>query len=338
MDNPTVRPSTCVFCQCAIPDGAIYCPKCGRKLSAETIGSLQDRLSVVEQKLNESKAQQHYLEVDTAEKVVSRVTKWTTLFLYWAIIPTTVILVGLSIFFGESLLDLKSAVGNAKPSVDAVLNQAKHVADDARTTADSALKTSKQADDDIKKTEAAITILKDQVVSRTTETEGLAKQVQASESQVQALNKSVQTSTQSVRQLTDEVTAVKNARTVNEIIGWYPNLGSHFVQGPSGFVESIAREPGTTNLTFSLYQTSPQTKSPFKLNDVAETITTLRNNKFRVFLGFVTVYSGTLGSAVQGTGPPLGQGVATLDRFPPSKPPCILYFREDLKNLRHDRG
>jgi hypothetical protein len=296
------------------------------------VNSLHERLLTVEKKLVVSKRRQSFLEVETAEKVVSRVKKWAGLFLYWTFIPLVIIVIGLSVFAGKDLWSLRKAASNAKPTIDAVLEQARGIANDAKKTADTALHTARQADSDIRQTQSLNSKLREEVSSREADVEHLSKSIQTSESQVQALNQSLQTNEQHIQQLTREVATANNAQNANEVLNMYPWLGTHFVSSPSGAIDPKQKEAGLTYLTFSIFKAYFASPPIFKLNDIAELKTTLENHKYRVFLGFVQLYSGNPGRAIQAVSGGLGQNTCNDWANPPTDPPCILYFRPDLKD------
>jgi len=62
--------------------------------------------------------QQDYLEIDTAAKVVERVRKWATTFLYFAAIPLGILVLALAVVFGKGVFDLGNIASNSKASVE----------------------------------------------------------------------------------------------------------------------------------------------------------------------------------------------------------------------------
>lgn len=333
MGTPPVHPPLCPNCRSAIPADSSFCNKCGHKLGDATITSLDGRLTELEWQvtahLRERSTKQDYLEIDTAAKVVERVKKWTTVFLYFAAVPLGILILVLAVVFGKGVLDLRKVASSSKESVEATLEQARGVAQDAKVTADDALTKSKRMNAEVNETQAAVSKLKDQVNSRLAEVEKLGGSVKSSQAQVEALKNSVDTQTKAVHFLSDAVTAVKNAKSTSDIINRFPILGSHMAGGGSGWIDPKQKLAGKTYALLSLVITQHPT---FKAEVVAEAKTALENNAYNVFLDFVSVYAGSPTTSNQPIGIPLNADSCTRWMQPPSQAPCILYFHSDLKN------
>jgi len=63
--------------------------------------------------------------VDTAAKVAERVKKWSTTFLYFALVPTVLLALAATFWIGKSFLTLHDIANNSKRTVEDVLKQAK---------------------------------------------------------------------------------------------------------------------------------------------------------------------------------------------------------------------
>jgi hypothetical protein len=182
---------------------------------------------------------------------------------------------------------------------------------------------------EINETQAAVSKLKDQVNSRLTEVENLGNRVKGSQAQVETLKNSVDTETKALHFLTDEVTAVKNAKSTSDVINIYPILGGHMAGGRSGWIDPKSKMPGKTYVVLSLFITH---QSAFKAKDVAEAKTALENNAYNVFLDSVSVFAGDPRSSNQPVGMSLDANSCMYWLKPPSQAPCILYFQPDLRN------
>ena len=83
----------CQTCSSTNPGGQAFCGTCGHRLAAETIGSLTERVAKLEDQLHEAvhgRVSAHNLELETAENVMARVRRWTTLILFYAGIPAAI--------------------------------------------------------------------------------------------------------------------------------------------------------------------------------------------------------------------------------------------------------
>ena len=292
----------------------------------ERLGKLEGRVTLYSHKAS---TKQDYLEIDTAAKVVERVKKWTTTFLYFAAFPLGILVLALAVVFGKGVFDLRKVASSSKASVEATLEQARGVAQDAKLIADDALAKSKRMNTEVNETQAAVSKLKDQVNSRLAEVENLSNSVKSSQGQVEALKNSVDTQTKAVHFLSDEVTAVKNAKSTSDVINRYPILGGHMAGGGSGWIDPKQKLPGKTYALLSLVITQHPT---FKADVVAEAKTALENNAYDVFLDFVSVYAGSPTTSNQPVGMPLNAESCAYWMHPPSQAPCILYFRPELKD------
>jgi len=321
----------CQNCSAAIPEDQLFCGKCGYKASAETLGSIGARLGRVEEQLaNDSRTKtthQNYLELETTEKVMSRVKSWTTLILYFAGIPAAIALLALTVMFGKGAFDLHTIAASAQYSVTALLNRAKSEASEADATAKSALNTSTQVNAEIQETRRRVTELHTQVDARSSEVQKLVDQVKTSQDQVQALRNTVSSQTVEIQRLTDQVTAVRTAKGVADVQNAYPIFGEHVARNQFGWIDPKQKAPGTTYVDLNLFLTAS-----LKLNDekVADAVTALNDHKYNVTLGRIYTYARSAANA-QAIGMGFDENSCMYWPAPMSQPPCILYFREDLK-------
>jgi len=140
----------------------------------------------------------------------------------------------------------------------------------------------------------------------------------------------VDTETKALHFLTDEVTAVKNAKSTSDVINIYPILGGHMAGGRSGWIDPKSKKCRERLTSCSVFL-SP-INSAFKAKDVAEAKTALENNAYNVFLDSVSVFAGDPRSSNQPVGMSLDANSCMYWLKPPSQAPCILYFQPDLRN------
>jgi uncharacterized protein YoxC len=208
----------CQKCSAAVPEDQAFCGKCGYKLAPDTPASLGERLSAIEAQFvadSRSKAtNQNYLELETAERVMSRVKTWANLILYFAGIPAAVALLALAVIFGRGAFDLRDIATKTKDSVNSIVEQARSEATNAKTTATDALNTSKQVNKDIQETRQKIGELKTQVDSRSTEVAELSGHIKASQDQLASLTTTVNSQSQQVVRLSQQLKAVETQKTL----------------------------------------------------------------------------------------------------------------------------
>lgn len=174
----------CQNCSSANADGQTFCGNCGHRLTAETIGSLSDRVATLEGRVREAShntIDAHNLELETAENVMTRVRKWTTLILYFAGIPFAIALLALAIIFGKDTFDIRHIAANAQASINEVLKQAQSEAANAKKTADVASSKAQQINAEITNTEQSVLKLKSEVDARSADVQKLSSQLDASQ-------------------------------------------------------------------------------------------------------------------------------------------------------------
>src|SRR5580704_8866840 len=117
----------CKSCSTEVPEGQPFCGQCGHKVNDDNLASVAARVARIEAQIAASSsnvAQQNYLELETAERVMARVKTWTTLILYFAGIPAALLLLALAVMFGKGTLDLYHIASSAKQSVNGILKEA----------------------------------------------------------------------------------------------------------------------------------------------------------------------------------------------------------------------
>jgi len=323
---------TCPNCSALVAEDTSFCSKCGRKLVPETIASVSDRLAKIETQVGEYAAEkvvhQDYLETVTAEKVISRIKSWTTLFLYFAGIPWGILLIVLTVWFGRSVSDVQGIATNAKKSVDSIIDKARVESAEAVQTANNALATSKQVDSDVKTTQQVVSKLKDEVRGRIAEVQTLDDQIKASRSQAAALKTAVDSQSEELHRLSDEVKVVKTSKNAADVLNTYPIMSTDHVAGSrAGWIDPKQKAPGKTYITLSLLLTATPNVNSEK---VAEAMTSLTENTYEVFLDHVYTYARASTSAQ-----PIGMGLDANScaywPVPGVHVPCIIYFRKELK-------
>jgi uncharacterized protein YoxC len=312
----------CQNCAATVPEGQIFCGNCGNRLT-DTVSSVSQRLTKVELQIAgpQDKVLQHNLEIETVEKIMSRVQKWTTLILYFAGIPAAVAFLALAVMFGKGAFDLHKIAANAKESVNTLLGEARSEASEAEKTARDAVATSKEVDAGIQGTETQVSKLKSEVDGRSAEVRNLG-------GQVDSLAKTISAQSQQFQHLTEQVRAVQTTKNVADIQTVYPIFGEHMARTLTDWINPKQKTPGMIYVDIILYLPATPNISDVK---VAEGITALNDHKYTVMVGGVSVYARTA-TSFQQVGAGFGGNSCMLWVLPETESPCIIYFRDTLRN------
>jgi len=322
----------CQNCSADVAEGQKFCGKCGFNLAGETLASVSERLTRLEVRFattSRTNITQRNLELETAEKVMSRVKRWTTLILYFAGIPAVIMLLALAVMFGKGAIDMHSIAANVQRSVNRVVTEAASQASQAEATANGALTTSKRVNSSIQATEQNVSRLKQDVESRTVEVGRLSSQIKGVELRVDTLKNTLNSQSQQMQRLTTQVEQVKTSRDTEEVVNNYPIFGKHVARSlSSGWIDPKQKTAGITYLSLNLSLTSTPNLVPDK---VAAAITSLSNHQYRVFLSPIYVYAVGPNGSDQAVGMGLDGSSCTSWSAPASSVPCIFYFRAELK-------
>lgn len=305
----------CQNCSSENPDNQAFCGKCGHRLTAETVGSLSQRLTELERQAlvaSQNKITQENLELQTAGNVMERVRKWTTLILAFSGGPAFFGLLALAVFFGKGSFDIYQVAANAKASVGAVVEQAQSKAADAERVAGSALATAKQVDAKILQTQSSVLKLQTEVEARSAEVEALSNRLKAQEAEY--------------HRVIEQARAVQTAQSVSDVEEVYPVLGPHIAQSTKGPINPKLKPPG------ALWVDIIWTQKPMEIGPkVHEAVSVLQDHNYKVEIGTVWMISRTATSAVN-VGMPFDSNSCSSWVKPAARPPCILYFKNSLKD------
>jgi len=321
----------CQNCSSPNPEGQAFCGSCGHRLIPETIGSLSERLTKLErQQLDDArnKVNQGTLEIETAQNVAERVKTWTGRMLFFTGLPVGILALALAVIFGKGDFDLHTIAANAKTSVNDLLDRARNEAASAESTARGALETSTQVDANIKATQQVVSNLKAAVDARSADVQQLGAKLASSREQLEALNNKMNAQEMQFAHMTEQVKAVQTSKSVEDIQTIYPIYGKHFARTTTGLINAKAKPPGALYLALNLSLTQTPVVSDAKVAD-AETM--LGDHKYTVTIGPVYTEARTANST-EDVGVGLDSNGCGTWVKPPSRPPCILYFRPALKN------
>jgi uncharacterized protein YoxC len=325
---------TCQNCGATISEGQSFCGKCGFKAAGETLASLGERLAKLEAQIAADSRlkliSQNHLELETAEKVMSRVKTWTTIILYFAGIPAAVTLLALVVMFGKGTYDLHSIAADAKGSVNEILNRARSVASETVATANDALKTSKQVRGDMGDVQRQVSELKAQIDKRSSEVQELTARVKDSQERVATLAATVNSQSEQVAHVSQQLKIAETQKNVASLREAYPALfGEHVAGWRDGWIDPKAKVAGDVYVAFMLWESRGTTD---QLNGVkfGEAMQSLQDHNYKVLLGPVSLFA-TSGRTSQGTGASFDSASCGLKGTGLQGPPCILYFNQNLK-------
>jgi len=327
------------MCAKALSGGQNFCGNCGDRLATPTVEILSGEIAALKEevaKLTEASkgSEQKYLELETAELVVSRVMGWSTRFLYFGGIPAAVILLGLSVWLGRTVNSAKDVVDAGRDQAAKVLNQAKQEAKDANDQASSALATSKQVNTEINATRNNLTSLASRVQDASGQVGSLTKSVAEQQSRVQAVRASTDEQTKAVNILTQQVQHLSNTKIEQQINNLHPEYGAHYVISQGG--ERLSKDKKNAGQTYVVIDLYNENAADPKISQSAFTagIQALQSNGFHPMLGQLSLAAGSGSTTVMFGGFNTSMCVVLhLSGSPSSQgAPCIVYFDENLRS------
>lgn len=324
-------PTVCQTCSSTNPGGQAFCGTCGHRSAAETIESLTERVAKLEDQLREAvhgRISAHSLELETAENVMARVRRWTTLILFYAGIPAAITLLALAVIFGIDTFDIRHMAANARASINTVLKQAHDEAATAKKTADDASAKAEQINSEIATTEKSVSKLKTDVDARYRDVQKLSSQLATLQKQLAANMGRASSQEAQFARMDQQVQAIQTAKGIADIQAVYPIYGRHVASTSAGDINPAAKPAGALYLDMNL--------SLSKVTDIddakaGKAIGALRDSNYTVTVGPVYTKAVTPRSS-QDVGYQLDANSCMYWVKPPSRPPCILYFKLSLKS------
>ncbi|MFZ1007978.1 MAG: methyl-accepting chemotaxis protein [Candidatus Sulfotelmatobacter sp.] len=295
---------------------------------------MSERVSIIEGQLvagsRSQLANQNYLELETAEKVMSRVKTWANLILYFAGIPAAVALLALAIIFGKGAFDLREIATNTKDSVNSIVDQARSEATRANLTATDALNTSKQVSKDIQETRQKIGELRTQMDGLSSEVVGLSGRIKASREQLTSLTTSINSQSQEVARLSEHLKTVETKKNIDSVREQHPFLfGEHVAGWRKGWIDPKAKTADDIYVAFMLLE-NQYTFKQFSAESVAAVMQSLQDHRYTVLDSYVYLAARS-GTAASGLGANFDPGSCGIQGTGLRGPPCILYFDEKMR-------
>jgi hypothetical protein len=264
---------------------------------------------------------QNYLELDTVERVMTRVKSWTTLFLYFAGVPLAVTAFAFAFLFGKNAWDLNHIAANAKSEIEGMVNEAKSKGAETKSTVTDSLNASKQVASEIHETQRRVAELDALVQRRISDVQKLDAKIENSQARIDGINKSLDTQSQKVTHLSETVKAVETQKNVLAVRQSYPALyGAHEVRSNDGTVlDAKAKSTSDIYVLVAMWEGTTAIVSEDKF---AAALEGLQASHYTVFQRsiYLNANSGTSGATIAWI------GVNECDA-----PPCIVYFKEGLR-------
>lgn len=263
-------------------------------------------------------AQQNYLDVETSERIVSRVMRWTKVFLFCVGLPITLLAVILGLYLGHNIHNLSELAVTIDSSIRPAVEKANLEANQAKATANDAIRSSKQVAQDIANTKQSL--------------QRLDASIKDSQSKVSAFNASLNASSGQIQQLRlQAANAIQtgNAASIGQV---YPTFGQHAVRTTQGgYFDSKSKRPDDVYVDISISLRS-LTPDPKLQERAAHFMAALQNLFYHVFPPgpiFLDAISNQTHQNVAEIDEASCMYVAHL-----SGPPCVLYFRADKEIAR----
>jgi hypothetical protein len=272
------------------------------------IGRLE---AAVKDEVNRTSAEQRYIDIDTSERVASRLMKWAKMFAAAVGVPIALGATLLGIYLNRDISNLNNLARTIEGSIRPSIEKASRDAQQATTAADDAIRRSDQLEQNLGRLDASI---------------------QESQSRVGALDTKVEASNKQIQQITKQAANAMQSGNVGSISRSYPAFGQHVVHMMDGQVfDSVQKRPEDVfvDILMSIRSLTP---SPNLQEQAAAFMSQLQGHSYRVLpVGRISLFAVTSQSS---------QDLADIDENicvyvgGLSGPPCILYFRTDKVDAR----
>lgn len=312
----------CQNCQGTVPSESRFCGTCGQKVVPDVPEDIQHRIArleiIVQDGIKQVSAEQRYLDVDTTERIVSRLTKWAKWFGFCVFIPLALLIAAFGLYFGHDIKGVRDVAQTIDKSIKPAINKVNLEVSQANATADGALRSSKQVAQDIGNTKLNLNRLE--------------ASIKDSQSRLDALQASVKASHNQIQQLRHEAANAILAGNTASIGQVYPSFGQHAVRTTDGgYVDSKNKQPEDIYVDFSISLRS-LTPDPKLQDRAAHFMAALKNPPYHIFPPG-PVFLDAISNQTH-------QDIAEIDQNSCiyvahlSGPPCLLYFRTDKKDAR----
>jgi len=321
----------CKNCNAESPDNQRFCGFCGAKTRPESLEEVQLRLASVE-KLVDKQAQtrtidQKFLDVDTTEKVVTRLMNWAKVFAFFVGIPFALFLLIATLYVGKSFTNLSELAENARESVKPILNEARSTAESAKRTASDALGISQEVKRSVESTKSKLSELQKDIGKGSEQVQQLAAQIREAQSAVSALRMKATEGSNEIKRLSQQIETVSIERNVASIRDAYPVFGQRVAGGTEGWIDASKKKAQEVYVNLVL-AVRPDSPGQLDAGQIGQVMASLKNQGYQVFLGDLGLHttSGRTSQQLFQTSPHSCR-LGNVQR-----PPCLLYFRSDLKD------
>src|SRR5262245_56230635 len=107
----------CPVCRASNPDGKKFCGDCGAQLTATGLIAAPDLREKIKAVLKEELKDQKVVEIEVAEAIADRVTRWTKLFGFATAVPLAILVLLLGWFGITKTADLRDVANNAATTI-----------------------------------------------------------------------------------------------------------------------------------------------------------------------------------------------------------------------------
>lgn len=276
----------CSICSSANPESNLYCGHCGARIAPLDIESLHQKLLGLEARI--AGGEQKFIEVDTAEKVQRRVTKWAAAYAGCAVL----LFIVLSIIVGKDINSLSKLANTAKESVQPIINDATKRADEAQKSANVSLRQAETLEGDVRTSQDRVASLNKELANQKDKVGRLASLVSDGQSRATALQAKVDIQTQNVANLQKITSAAVLSNNKAALLDAYPMYGPHYAESRQGIIDPAQKKSGTDWVVLNLNFANSYHPS-LSEDAVAKAETEMKSNNFVPFVDGVWLTSRT---------------------------------------------
>lgn len=321
-----ISPMICKACGAEMPDDHRYCGGCGSKLSPDPLDEVMLRLNSLGTLVDKQMQlrDQRFLDIDTTEKIVTRLMNWARLFAFFIGIPLAAILVSLALYAGKGFKELHDMAATARDSLRPLLEKVRSDAETAKRTASDALRSSSEVSREVASTKRSVSELQSGIGDRMRAMERTNEQIKQSQSEVAALGTKVKQGSTEIARMNRQLQDVSNEKNATSIRDVYPILGERVAGWRDGNIDPAQKKANDVyvSIVVAIGSGVPSRLSEEKVGRI---MTLLKDESYSVFLGGVSLYA---------TSARTSQSIFSIrdcSLAGVSDPPCIIYFRPELK-------
>lgn len=308
----------CNRCGHSLGPDDVFCPRCGAQAEVLSLASLDARLNTLQARIGSTeRSEQRIVEIETTEMVVSRVMKWTKMFLFFAAVPAALVLIFLGVLVGRKIENVNDLADAARARVDVALQQANQ-----------AVEKSAEVSRGISEVKSKVDSLDKEINTRRSELNAFGTEIAAERQQTQSLTKSLSEEIAALDNVKREMKDYATARSIQDVKEAYPVFGKRMAIDRRGRGLAKANKPAGFRLVDIVAEIPQRLKDADAVQERLATVESkLNTHKYSVIWGEIALVA-TSGLVTQG----MGSLNSNLCVNSGSAPPCVIYFQKDGKD------